>query len=371
MLFLISCEKDNPISPNNFPPVLSNLTVPDTIMTAIDQSYIFSVRCKDENGLEDIDSVFYRILSNSEQLIISGIMYDDGNYEIHGDNVPKDGKYSVRLKFDLNRGDYRFVVQAVDRTKFRSNELNSTFHARPGIINLAPVIAKYHIPDTVYVDEIVPFYLSIQASDPDSLDYISKVTYQILGPKLTEIAEEGNLNDNGINGDSVAGDGIYSIETTTEFANWKFGEYHLMIHAFDSHNKASNSIYEILSWSKKNIGAAPQIVNITAPDTIQLPSVGDKSFVLTTTVTDQDDNRDIKEVFFKPFKPDGLPSDLDSLGMYDDGTSGDIVAGDFIYSLGIFISSTNDTGNYRFEFQAKDYSELLSDKVIQIITVIK
>lgn len=365
---MISCEKDDPTSPKDFPPVLSNLAVPDTIFTGIDQSYLVAVKCEDENGLEDIDSVRYEILSIAGQLIVSDVMFDDGS---HGDNVPKDGKYSVRLKPDLNEGNYRFKVQAVDRTKLRSEELSDAFYAVPGIVNRAPVITKYYVPDTVFVDEIVPFYLSVQASDPDSQDYIKKVNYQILEPSLTEIAEQGELNDHGNNGDSLTGDGIYSVETTTAFANWKFGNYHIMIQAFDNRNKASENIYVVLPWAKMSIGIAPQIVDVSAPDTIQLPSSEDRSFILAASVTDDDDNRDIKEVFFNTFKPDGSPSSGNPFKMYDDGTSGDAIAGDYIFSLKIFITAQNATGDYRFEFQAKDYSELSSEKVIHTITVIK
>ena len=371
VIFLSSCEKDDPTSPKDSPPVLSDLAVPDTILTGIDQSFIFSVKCNDANGLDDIDSISFKISTNSGQLVVPGIMFDDGNYDVHGDNVPGDGKYSVRLKLDLDMGDYHFAVQAVDLTKLRSDELSDTFYAMPGIINFAPTITKYHIPDTVYVDEIVPFNLSVNASDPDSADYIKKVTYQILEPTLTEVAENGELNDQGVNGDSLAGDGIYSIETTTAFANWKFGNYHLMIQAFDSHDKSSESIYKILPWAKKNIGVAPQILSVSAPDTVQLPNSGDKSFILTAKVTDQDNNKDIKEVSFDTFKPDGTPSSGNPFKMYDDGTSGDAVAGDFIFSLRIFITAANDAGNYRFEFQARDYSELSGEKVTHIITVIK
>lgn len=371
VVFLTSCEKDDPIGPTDFPPVLSNLAVPDTILTGIDQRYIFSVKCNDENGLDDIDSVSYKISTNTGQLVVSGIMFDDGNYDTHGDNVPGDGKYSIRLKFDLDTGDYRFAVHAVDRSNLKSDELSDTFFAMPGIINFAPIITEYHIPDTVYVDEIIPFYLSVKASDPDSTDYIKKVTYQILEPTLTEVAENGELNDLGVSGDSLAGDGIYSYKTTTAFANWKFGNYHLMIQAFDSHNKASENIYQILPWAKKKIGVAPQILSVSAPDTVQLPDTGSKSFVLTARVADQDNNKDIKEVTFDTFKPDGTASSGNPFKMYDDGTSGDAVAGDYIYSLLIYISSQNSPGNYRFEFQAKDYSDLLSGKIIHIITVIQ
>jgi hypothetical protein len=110
---------------------------------------------------------------------------------------------------------------------------------------------------------------------------------------------------------------------------------------------------------------------VSAPDTIKRPSSDDKSFLLTATTTDADDNRDVKEVTFDTFKPDGSASSGNPFQMYDDGTSGDVVAGDFIFSLRIFITSQNATGNYRFEFQAKDYSDLLSNKIIHTITVIQ
>jgi hypothetical protein len=375
VIFLSSCEKDDPTSPKDSPPVLSNLAVPDTILTGIDQSYIFSVKCNDENSLDDIDSVSFKISTNTGQLVVPGMMFDDGNYDAHGDNVPGDGKYSIRLKFDLNTGEYRFAAQAVDLSKLKSSELSDSFYAMPGIINLAPVIAKHHIPDTVYVDEIVPFYLSVKASDPDSQDFISKVTYQILGPKVTELAEEGILNDNGIEGDSLAGDGIYSIETTTSFASWKFGEYHLMIVAFDSHSKSSNTIYEILPWSKKNIGVPPQIYDLAAPDTIKLPSSGVDTRNITIKARDGDHYNDIKHVFFYSIKPDGtLANNGNPLFLYDDGVidqfKWDEVALDSIFSIQIKFPSDTNPGEYRFEFQAIDYSDLLSNKIVHRVRVI-
>jgi hypothetical protein len=371
VILFASCENENPIAPENFAPVLSNLSAPDTVKTGIGESSFFSVKCIDENGAEDIDHVAYKILSLNNQQIESGIMYDDGNYSEHGDNVPGDGKFSIRLKLEIDPGSYQFVAQATDRAKQKSNELAATFYALPGIINQAPIISKNQIPDSVFIDQVIPFFISVKAYDPDSSDFISNVTYQILGPTITQLAEEGSLNDSGANGDDLAGDGIYSIETTTAFANWKFGEYHLIVQAYDNRQKQSESIYVILPWAKKNIGQAPQILKVTAPDTVQLPASGDKSFTLAATVIDPDDNRDIKEVIFNTFKPDGSPSGGNPFKMYDDGTSGDATANDFIFSLQIFITSQNSPGNYRFEFLAKDYSDLISDKMIHIITVIK
>lgn len=366
-----SCDQENPVEPDSFAPALSNLTVPDTIFTQTNQSFLVAVKAADENGLNDIDSVAYQIAKASGQVVVTGIMFDDGNYDSHGDNIANDGKYSHRLKLDVAEGDYRFRVQAVDRAGLRSNILDKQFYARIGVINRAPVLVQYRLPDSVYVDEVVPFFIAVRAADPDSLDIIARVVYEIWGPTISELAEAGVLNDAGANGDSLAGDGIFSIATTTRFAEWKFGSYHLMVQAYDGRNAASNDLYKILPWAKIRVGVAPQIIAVSAPDTIQLPAAGDKSFLLTANVTDADNNRDIHEVYFDTFRPDGSASSGNPFKMYDDGTSGDLTAGDYIYSLKIFITSQNSPGNYRFEFQARDYSSLLSNKIIHIITVIR
>lgn len=373
LIFLanFSCDQENPIEPSSFAPALSDLTVPDTVVIQPNQSFLVTVKATDENGLNDIDSVAYQIATASGQLVITGIMFDDGNYDSHGDNIANDGKYSLRLKLDVAEGDYRFRVQAVDRAGLRSNLLDKQFYARIGVINRAPVLLQYRLPDSVYVDEVVPLFIAVRASDPDSLDIIARVVYEIWGPTISELAEAGVLNDAGANGDSLAGDGIFSMVTTTRFAEWKFGSYHLMVQAYDSRNAASNSLYKILPWAKIRVGVAPQIIGVSAPDTIQLPAVGDKSFLLTANVTDADNNRDIHEVYFDTFRPDGSASSGNPFKMYDDGTSGDLTAGDYVYSLKIFITSQNSPGNYRFEFQARDYSRLLSNKIIHIITVIR
>lgn len=370
-----ACENENPVTPENFPPVLSNLSAPDTIKTGIGESAIFSVKCVDENGSEDIDSVSFKIISPNSQIITSGIMHDDGNYADHGDNVPGDGKYSIRLILNIDQGNYRFIAQASDRSHLKSNEIQATFHALPGVINQAPIISQSQLPDSVYVDEIVPFFISVRASDPDSADAISRVSYQILGPTVTQLAEEGELNDSGANGDALAGDEFYSIETTTAFASWKFGEYHLIIQAYDTRQKNSESIYVILPWAKKDIGVAPQIFDLAAPDTIKLPPSGSDARNITIKARDADHYNDIKHVFFYSIKPDStLANNGNPFFLYDDGIvdefKWDEVAKDSVFSIQIKFPYNTTTGIYYFEFQSVDYSALLSNKIIHRVKVI-
>ncbi len=369
---MISCDNDDPVQPTNVAPVLKNFTVPDTILTQINQSYIVSVQVSDENGLDDIASVKYEILNSQENVFAQGDFYDDGNYNSHGDIVANNGTYSQRLNVDFPAGEYQIITSAIDKSDLESDRLGKTFYTKEGVINNAPTLAVIQIPDSVYVDKIVPFFIQVRAEDEDSDDYISKVTFQVLGPTISDLALEGELVDDGSSGDQTAGDGIYSIETTTEFASWKFGSYHLYMTAFDSKQKASESIYTTIPWAKMELGVIPELFNLSSPDTIVRPMTGDKSILLTIEATDPDNKNDVKEVFFYSKKPNGeYANSGNPFNLYDDGASGDATANDNIFSLIIWIISANDLGDYVFEFQARDYSDLLSSKIIHTITVIE
>ncbi|MBC8185170.1 hypothetical protein H8E88_29090 [candidate division KSB1 bacterium] len=371
-IILISCKNENPVQPTNVAPVLKNFTVPDTIFTQINQSYIVSVHVSDENGLDDIAAVKYEILNSLGNVFTQGDLFDDGDYDLHGDIIANNGTYSQRLNINFPTGVYQIIVSAIDKSELESDPLENSFYAKEGVINNAPTLAVLQIPDSVYVDKIVPFFFQVRAEDEDSDDYISKVTFQVLGPTISDLALEGELVDDGSSGDQTAGDGIYSIETTTEFASWKFGSYHLYMTAFDSKQKASKSLYTIIPWAKMELGVAPVVLNISAPDTLNRPTTGDKSILLTIETTDPDHNNDVKEVFFYSKKPNGeYANSGNPFNLYDDGQLGDATANDNKFSLVIWITSANDLGDYVFEFQARDYSDLLSNNIIHTLTVIE
>ena len=78
---------------------------------------------------------------------------------------------------------------------------------------------------------------------------------------------------------------------------------------------------------------------------------------------DQNGLSDIDKVYFLVYRPDGTTNNSQNL-MFDDGNltdHGDQSAGDGIYSLLIQITSANQKGTYRLEFQAKDRGGKLSN----------
>lgn len=113
----------------NYAPVISNLDMPDVIDR--DVEFSFSVEVYDENGPDDILSVYYELYRpNGDQVVNSqGIsqfpLFDSGDLGLHGDEVAGDGIYTVLLTFPLEveTGDWTFFFYAEDRQNELSNEI--------------------------------------------------------------------------------------------------------------------------------------------------------------------------------------------------------------------------------------------------------
>ena len=123
------------------------------------------------------------------------------------------------------------------------------------------------------------------------------------------------------------------------------------------------------SSSTESKNSAGEIINIFMPDSLVLPE--DVSYALVRAqVDDPDGLDDIAAVYFYSQKPNGewansgLP-----IHMVNDGTFGDEIAGDDIYSMGIQINSENQLGVYVFTFRMEDKAGNLSVTVVDSIKV--
>jgi hypothetical protein len=120
----------------------------------------------------------------------------------------------------------------------------------------------------------------------------------------------------------------------------------------------------------------PQISSLEAPDTVQLP-LDSVVFMLALQVSDPDGPADIRTVRFTSILPDGKPSSSGPIEMFDDGSrtylgeysSGDVVAGDGIYSRKVLLQSTAAKGIYTFSFIAIDRSSDTSNVITHTILV--
>jgi len=121
----------------------------------------------------------------------------------------------------------------------------------------------------------------------------------------------------------------------------------------------------------------PIIANtVIEPDTVVVTD----TTVIFTSVEAMDSNgtSDIVDVYFVVYKPDSTTNNVKIL-MFDDGsccpipplnqTSGDVTAGDGIYSRKIEVNENNDKGTYRFEFQAEDRLGDLSNIINHFVLI--
>ncbi len=114
---------------DKFPPVLSNLDMPDSVSTG--QTFVFSVMAVDSNGYDDIESVYYELYKPDGTQVTNsnGVyqfpLYDNGETSTNGDVTANDSTYTVILTFPTGQptGSWRFEFQAIDRTNLLSNKI--------------------------------------------------------------------------------------------------------------------------------------------------------------------------------------------------------------------------------------------------------
>jgi hypothetical protein len=121
----------------------------------------------------------------------------------------------------------------------------------------------------------------------------------------------------------------------------------------------------------------PEIANtVVEPDTVRVTQT---TLIFTSVeASDQNGASDILEVYFIVYKPDGTTNNAKTL-LFDDGSccplppndepSGDITAGDGVYSRIIEVNENNDKGTYRFVFQAKDRGGKFSNMIDHFVLI--
>ena len=231
------------------------------------------------------------------------------------------------------------------------------------------------------------FAASVESSyDDGSLISVSLIWY---GVNRENIPDSLIIQDNGKDGDIISGDGMYSIKLANDSTLIKntlgddSGKVYLTVLAYYDEVQIS----KLDSFSIGNI--IPEIISITAPDTIIRPEGSTVTLhPVYAEVFDADGLETVKWVGFTSFHVDGdsLMNRGNYIYLYDDGsedilyepdfTSGDSIRGDGIYSFRIPVYGSGNTdpdfqtktGLFRWEFitqdNADDYSKPILYEVI-------
>ena len=240
----------------------------------------------------------------------------------------------------------------------------------------SPLISNpYMSKDTVFTTSGAPV-INFNASvfvDENGGGTIQSVTCKIYSPGNLLVGTF-SMHDDGVAPDSTAGDGRYSCTVNvTNIQCLLIGSYSIQYIAQNVAGLNSNQINSAVSVFITN-NQPPILSALYSPDSILVPSTGINIATLSIFAADSNGYCDIKNVFFKSYRPDGTPNPNNPFTMYDDGNilvHGDSVAGDGRFSLTIQIPATQTTfGYFKFVYQAEDNSNALSLPVIDSINVI-
>ena len=367
LCLLPGCEIKDPVVEVSFVPMLSEMTVPETLYLRSDRSYLISVKVSDPQGIQDVSSVRYYIFSeNDDNPLSEGMLRDDG---MDGDIIPHDGLFIDSLSVDFAGGQagvYRLSMVAEDQSANVSDSLHADLDVVDGELNLPPSLSNPVIPDSLDQFSTADVFISIQADDPQGLNDIDSVFFQMYPPYHPEPSYQTRLVDDGLAGDIAADDGVFTVRMDMSDILTQGGDYTVRFQATDRGSLESDPVVRKITMTLTG-NQPPVLSNLSAPDIISR-SVP-RSFLISVQVDDPQGPDDIRIVYFNSTKPDGSPASGNPFIMADDGSSGDVQAGDGIYSLTIQITLQNDVGVYRFDFFAEDFGGAVSDPLVHYITV--
>ncbi len=204
---------------------------------------------------------------------------------------------------------------------------------------------------------------------------INSVYANVFDPSMNQINllpimlfDNGNIPDNG---DTVKGDGIYSNKFPLSHYYPK-GNYLVQYFVTDALNKTSFAAYHSFAFDNGQTNVAPVISNLTMPDSTSFGT----SFIFSVKADDQNGLSDITSVFYKLYRPDGTlivnSQGISEFPLSDNGdtdVTGDVTAHDGIFTNKLSIPTGQQSGTWKFVFQAQDRGGLFSNTITHNLVV--
>lgn len=217
--------------------------------------------------------------------------------------------------------------------------------------------------------------VSIQFQDVNTITNvwikISSINGDIIITENYELFDNGNIQQNG---DNQTGDKIFSnkVPVSKKYSNGKYIiDFFIEDNIRVSPDNISKVGVHIFEYNNNQINYPPVISNLSIP----LIANRGVAFVFSVKADDQNGLIDLAQVYFKLYRPDGTLVDpqngFDYFLMVDNGDPilGDQTANDGVYSFKNLFGTTAQTGTWKFEFQAKDRSNMLSNLIIHNMSV--
>lgn len=182
----------------------------------------------------------------------------------------------------------------------------------------------------------------------------------------TRLHDNGNIE----NGDTTAGDGIFSGRMILS-NTFPSGTIEL---SYRISNRLAARQYIYFENGEEKF--PPVVSDLSIPDSVMFG----ETFVFSVMVTDQNGIEDVRRVYYELFRPDGSQvfnsQGISQFPMLDDGNSsgqsGDAAEGDSIYSFKLAFPPNQPAfpaGTYKFHFTAEDKSRRMSNTLIHNLEV--
>lgn len=176
-------------------------------------------------------------------------------------------------------------------------------------------------------------------------------------------------------GDQTKDDNIYSafVPMSKNYSSGKYViEYYVQNKEKFYPENISKRAEHIFTFNNTQQNLPPSIIEVTVPNSVTF----EQRIILMAKVADPNGLNDIASVYYELYKPDGTKAvnsqGISQFPLFDDGNSssnGDLTANDGIYSVFLTFPTGQPTGQWRFEFTAKDKGGLMSDKSIHYVTL--
>jgi hypothetical protein len=226
--------------------------------------------------------------------------------------------------------------------------------------------------DYLTSDSVLTFAIKFNSSEQIQSVYFNVVSPAGLPVNSSAISlyDDGDLS---AHGDTAKGDNTFSNKFTMR-NSYINGVYIINYYVTDIYNTTSYISAQNFVFDNGKDKFAPVLSNLELPDTV---SIG-QTFVFSVMAVDSNGYDDIELVYYELYKPDGTQV-TNSQGVYqfplfDNGqtaTNGDVTANDSIYTVILTFPSGQPTGSWKFEFQAIDRANLLSNKITQYVELIQ
>ncbi len=369
LILITSCEEESSPVEVGGKPVIEKINMRENWNSNDSTLHKIEVTTIDPQGFSNIASVLFEVKNQTtSQTIFADSLFDDGAYyhKQDGDVIADDGVYCNRFSAaqmfsGLTDGEYIFQFSAKD--KEGNESIPREFSVTLLDVGTDPVIESIKMKEKWRSKDTSLHKIEVKATDPQGFSNITSVLFEVKNQINGQIIFADSLFDDGSyyhsqDGDVTAGDGIFSnrFSSVQILSGSLDGEYIFFFQAFDAENNGSNLVEQTVIF---NPNVQPEIVNVSAPDTLFSGTVGQ---IFQVAVFDSDGVEDVLRVYFESQK-DGSASQIYEMDLFNTGNfadHGDLFADDSIHSMKLDSTfAASKIGTYFFLYYAEDsFNEL-------------